>query len=716
MQIQLFGGFDVRDDGADEVRFESQKVRALLAYLAAQEGRPFSREHVSSLLWPEADGESSRRNLRQALYNLRQSLPALDEALEVSHQNVALNLGPADRVDVVEFLAALRRGLPGDDEVFVAPLRRALELYRGDLLVGFHVRDSAAFEEWQAAAQSRLREAALLALGALVEHFAARGEYEEALIHARRRVEIDPLSEDAHRELMRLYVLAGRRRRALVQFEDMVDLLARDLGVEPLAETRALYDSILTQDLPLDEPVARRPQARPPLGPFVPLVGRAEEWAALEESWALAAAGRARLLLVEGASGIGKTRLVKSFLDLLTSRHRALVVQGRCLDPRPQVAGQPFLDLLRAFDGLPVPAGERGDEAPPVPPASDEPEPAAADLEVTVADRVGALTRPLAIFLDDFHWAGDDGWRRLGRLLELCADRPLWLIVVAEEVPARQRDRVAGLRPLDRIRLGPLTAGDLGEVAATLLDEEGPADELAALLSAASGGLPLAVVEQVNSLCDDGLLVAAGRRRWALEGDPGTAPSIALDLDRVIARRIGRLPSSTRRLMVLAAVIGQTFDVELLQRAAHEHMGVVEIGLETMLERWLVRQYARRWTEGPRERDLTLWAQGARRGSFEFAHARIRQVALDQVPPARCRTLHREIAEALTLRAEDGVETPPEVVAHHLLEAGETEAAGPYLAAAIERAKRLGDEAIALDLAATAAAGGGAQKKKRTPR
>ena len=127
--------------------------------------------------------------------------------------------------------------------------------------------------------------------------------------------------------------------------------------------------------------------------------------------------------------------------------------------------------------------------------------------------------------------------------------------------------------------------------------------------------------------------------------------SAASSLDALIVRRISRLPTSARRLIALATMIGQKFDAELLQAAANEHLGVVEIGIQLMLERWLIRQFPRYWTARPRERDLVLWAHGARRGTFEFAHPRIRDAVYRDLNPLRRQHLHRHVGVALAARA-----------------------------------------------------------------
>jgi DNA-binding SARP family transcriptional activator len=708
LDIRLLGGFEVRGVAPAAAPFESQKVRALLAYLASRPERRFSRDHLSTVLWPESDGDSARRNLRQALYNLRQALNVNGrQVLLTDHNEAHFHLDPEDRIDVEEFQRSFRRGLPGGDEVVVQALLRAAELYRGDFLAGFYVKDSAALEEWIVSEQERHREAAIRALRMLMGYFSARGEYGSALGFARRLIEIDPLLEEGHRELMRLYVLAGRRRRAISQFEELTELLERELGVEPLPETRTLYTSILAEQMPAGDPAAAPP--RPPLGPFVPLVGRASHLAALAASWQQALDGGPRLALVQGPSGIGKTRLVKSFLNRISSQRAAVVVQGRCLGPDPPIAAQPFLDVLRGLamvraDEEPA-AGGGGTEG------EEEAQGAATNLVERVVERLGAFLatserardgRVLVLFLDDLHWCEATAWEVVDRLLSPVQGQRLWIVAACDPsspVDPQARQRIEEHSRTDRIDLDLLGDPDLDEIATALLGETEGAERLARYLARRGGTLPLAVVEHVNSLCDDGLLVPASRQRWSLEGDPSRAPTADLDLEGVIQRRLRRLPTSARRLLSLASLIGQTFDVELLQRAGREHMGVVEICVEVMLERWLVRQYAHRWSENPRERDLVLWAQGARRGTFEFAHERIRGVAIHDINPIRRRKLQREVAAVMADRYPPESDEAAEVVWHHYLEAQEPRAALPFCAAAVAKARRLGDEATARRLA-----------------
>jgi predicted ATPase len=191
------------------------------------------------------------------------------------------------------------------------------------------------------------------------------------------------------------------------------------------------------------------------------------------------------------------------------------------------------------------------------------------------------------------------------------------------------------------------------------------------------------VSEVINYLWDEGILSTRKTGRWALIGSLAEL-DLPSDLDELIRLRIRRLPNSTRRLATLAAMIGQSFAVHLLQEAADEHVTVVEVGLEIMLKRWLIRQFAYHWTSTRRERDIVMWAQGARRGSFEFAHKRIRSAVHGELNPLRRQAMHAQLAEALE-RLRGGKDC--EDLAYHYAMAGQWEKALPHLERSAERAQ-----------------------------
>jgi len=126
----------------------------------------------------------------------------------------------------------------------VPPLTEAVALYRDDFLAGFTLRDSPAFDDWQFFQAESLRREMADALETLALCHSEAGQFEPAIASARRWLTLDSLHEPAHRMLMQLYALTGQRSLALRQYRECVRALESELGVPPLEETTALYESI----------------------------------------------------------------------------------------------------------------------------------------------------------------------------------------------------------------------------------------------------------------------------------------------------------------------------------------------------------------------------------------------------------------------------------------------------------------------------------------
>ena len=171
LRISLLGGFEARVGEGPALALGPRKSRALLAYLAVAGPRPHSRETLATLLWGEVPDEQSRQSLRKALWDLRQALAgATPPPLATSNETVTL---VPEAVDVLEF-QALARGAGPD------AWRSAVELYRGDLLDGFRL-DESAFEDWVTAQRVRVRQLALEMLERLLTHETGEGRVAAAV-------------------------------------------------------------------------------------------------------------------------------------------------------------------------------------------------------------------------------------------------------------------------------------------------------------------------------------------------------------------------------------------------------------------------------------------------------------------------------------------------------------------------------------------------------
>jgi len=206
-QMHLLGGLHLQRGTEKITRFRSQKFGALLAYLALFPNRLHTREELADLLWPDADPDAARVNLRTALSSLRRQLePPGDAAGSVlvtdGRTHVRLN-AETIRTDVAAFegaLTAASRALAGNGAeahaVAARHLATAVQQYGGPLLPGY-------YETWALTERDRLAEAHLRALGQLTDLMERSGDADQALDFARRAVSADPLRETQEYEATR---------------------------------------------------------------------------------------------------------------------------------------------------------------------------------------------------------------------------------------------------------------------------------------------------------------------------------------------------------------------------------------------------------------------------------------------------------------------------------------------------------------------------------
>jgi adenylate cyclase len=346
LSISLFGSLRVNLDGEPVTGFESDKVRALLSYLAVETEAPQRRERLAGLLWPDQPEQSARANLSHVLANLRTVIAdrtATPPFLHITRQTIHFNRSSDAWVDVSAFTDLLQASQPANQQS-IHQLEEAIELVGGGFLEGFSLPGCSAFEEWVLVEGARLQRLALEALGRLSDWYERHGTTERALEYTWRQVELEPWREEAHRQVMRLLALGGQRGAALAQYETCRRVLVEELGVEPGAETTQLYEQIRDSELETltttpalvrePEPVARLPgfleeeteEAEPPV-----FVAREREMARLEGFLERTLVGQGQVIFVTGGPGRGKSALLAAFARQAMEAHPDLLVaSGNC--------------------------------------------------------------------------------------------------------------------------------------------------------------------------------------------------------------------------------------------------------------------------------------------------------------------------------------------------------------------------------------------------
>ncbi|MDQ3931132.1 MAG: SARP family transcriptional regulator, partial [Chloroflexota bacterium] len=312
--ITTLGGLHFSQGGIPVAELALRKAEALFVYLACTR-RPQPREVLADLFWDERSPSQSLGSLRMALSSLRAHLAPY---LIVTRATVAFNYDSPHTLDVAEFErhldTARSHGATGNEQPTeaVRELEETVALYRGPFLQGFYLRDASGFEEWMLMEQERLQRLVTVALQDLVATYLRRGEYSAGIPHASRLLQMDPLDEEMHRQLMRLLAHSGQRAAALEQYQTCRRILSAELGTAPDPATIELYESIRSGKV---ESIATTPPSAPLEGSeranrlpaqLTPFIGREAEKATLVKC--LRDPG-CRLLTLVGPGGIGKSRL-----------------------------------------------------------------------------------------------------------------------------------------------------------------------------------------------------------------------------------------------------------------------------------------------------------------------------------------------------------------------------------------------------------------------
>ena len=368
LKLAFLGNPQITHDQWGEIALPNRKALALLAFLAIESASAQSRESLLGLLWPELPTPAAQNNLRVTWSILRKYLKeaASEQAPFLLSTRLELQFNPRSDhwLDVVAFENLLEdcpthnhaeRQNCGD---CAARLAQAVDLVRGEFLGGFSLGDCPAFDEWAFIHHERLHLQITAVLGELTDYHARSGNLEQAEGYTRRLLELDPLREHAHRQLMRLLSKTGRRSAALAQFELCRRLLADKLGVAPSVETTLLAER--TRARVPGRPTALRHNLPVSSSRFF---GRRDEINALQ---ALLTSESVRFVTLTGPGGVGKSRLALqaasgladrfpdgvwlvelSALDDPQALHSAVAVVFNTLDVAGRALVQTLSDYLR---------------------------------------------------------------------------------------------------------------------------------------------------------------------------------------------------------------------------------------------------------------------------------------------------------------------------------------------------------------------------------
>lgn len=642
IHIQLLGDFRLECDAKPVNTVNTPRLQSLLAYLLLHRYAPQPRQHVSFVLWPDSTEAHARGSMRKLLHQLTHALPNPDRLLDVNAKTIQWHSDAAFTLDVAEFENAAGKvdSLPA--------LRRAVELYRGDLL-------PSCYDDWIIPERERLLQLFITALERIILLLESQRDYRNAINYAQTFLRHAPVHEEIYRQLMRLYASSGDRAGALHTYHTCATVLERELNVEPSAETRQAYEQILNI-----------PESLTTAGTLVaaaPLVGRREEWACLQSVWNTSATGQAHFVLLSGTAGIGKTRLAEEMLEW--ARRQGITVMQACsYAAEGALAYAPVAMWLRARTLPPLALHWKREVARLLPELLTQdpsltPSPLSEEWQrqhffEALARALLEDSQPLMLLIDDLQWCdrGTIEWLHyllrfvpharlliIGtvRLEEIASDHPFNALITA--LHRNHQITEIGLTSLDHTDTIVLASQIVGQS----LDPR-----FAAQIYRETEGNPLFVVE-----------MARAERIAPQEAKTNTGVTrLPLTMQAVIRARLATLSESARELASVGAAIGREFTFDILQRASGKDEDTLVRDLDELWQRRIVSEQG---TEG-----------------YDFTHDKLREVVYADLSAARRRTLHHRVAHALQAQTRKPQSEVAALLAYHFECAGENDKAFDY--------------------------------------
>jgi DNA-binding SARP family transcriptional activator len=250
LQIHLFGSIRLYQAQQPNQIKLTRSVSNLLAFLLLHRYRLYPREVLAGVFWGNQGEEQARKSLSTAIWRLRrllepEAIPKGTYLRTTSMGEVGFNQDSDHWLDVAVFedkvshILAKKTGEMNPEDTL--QLENALRLCESELLEGF-------YDDWAVRERERLRLLLIKTLRRLMHYTLEAEAYDDGLDYGQKILDLDPLREEIHREMMRLYMKNGQRSLAIRQFETCRRLLAKELDIYPMEDTRKLYGEILQAD------------------------------------------------------------------------------------------------------------------------------------------------------------------------------------------------------------------------------------------------------------------------------------------------------------------------------------------------------------------------------------------------------------------------------------------------------------------------------------
>ncbi|TCO75253.1 AAA family ATPase [Marinisporobacter balticus] len=302
-----------------KIDFSFKKAEALFYYLLICQQA--TRDTLANILWGEVEEKTAKKNLRQAMYKIKKDFD-MDIIISPKKSVVMLNKDIKIETDIHHFLR--------DEE-------NSIEVYTGEFLKGFHVKDGEPFDEWMMQYRDKLKDLYMQRLNRKIEDARSEKDVQTVIAYAKKLIEIDNFDEKPYRILMKTYADEGVFHKAIDVYNCLVHVLDHELGIEPDFKTSKIFDEILLTRNTMK--VKKKKEVD-----F--FYGRTYELSILEKYYKQFKTNEdSKSLMIRGDAGIGKTKLKEKFLESI-HLEECILLEGQCYQAEQYYLFKPWNEIF----------------------------------------------------------------------------------------------------------------------------------------------------------------------------------------------------------------------------------------------------------------------------------------------------------------------------------------------------------------------------------
>lgn len=250
LKVKLIGDIEINFGQLDILSKLSSKSVAIIAILICNENQKISREKLASMLWADSF-ETANYNLRYNLWNIKKVIPKdklNNDFITTTKDYCQINSKYEFKCDVLDFESIKLDKKNLIDINFLNKLIHAKNNFKGDFLDQFYIKDGDEYNEWVLANRAKYQKKYIECLNLLLYHYINSSQFEKAIEILEDILKVNPYEEEAHYNLMKLYVEKNERHKAVLQYKKCYNILRQELNIVPQKKIKDFYLSIIDDD------------------------------------------------------------------------------------------------------------------------------------------------------------------------------------------------------------------------------------------------------------------------------------------------------------------------------------------------------------------------------------------------------------------------------------------------------------------------------------